>query len=255
MNPQEEYLIELKSVSFSYNTDQQVIRDLSFGASTGEFISICGKSGMGKSTLLKLFAGLLQPENGEIVRHTAFTENKDMNVGLVSQNYAASLLPWFNVAKNISLSLHKSKLSQKEKDRKVSEILEKVGLANSRFKYPWELSGGMQQRVAIARALVNEPDLLLLDEPFASLDLFIKSELEDLILNLISDKKMTTIMVTHDLDEAIYMSDRILSVASKPISGFQIHNVKLPRPRNQITSRLEREFQLIRSNLYLELEK
>jgi NitT/TauT family transport system ATP-binding protein len=251
----QENIIEFKSVSFSYDSEHQVIKDLTFVAPPGQFISICGKSGMGKTTLLKLFAGLIQPEYGEIAGLSRVANTGELKIGLVSQNYAASLLPWFNVSKNIALSLHNSELNSREIRLKVAEVLRKVGLENSSEKYPWELSGGMQQRVAIARAIINDPDLLLLDEPFASLDIFIKSELEDLLMDLISSTNMTTIMVTHDLDEAIYMSDCILSINSKPISEFKVHNVTLPRPRNQIATRLMKEFQLLRSDLFLEMEK
>jgi NitT/TauT family transport system ATP-binding protein len=249
--------IELNKLSKSYangKSELLVLNDVSLEVKDGEFLAICGRSGIGKSTLLRMVAGLITPTSGSAMIEGRIVEEPPESMGFVTQDYSRSLLPWFSVEKNVALPFKGSKISKFEKKTRVDSVLAAVGLSEFAKFYPWQLSGGMQQRVAIARALVLEPKLLLLDEPFASVDAQIRLELEDLIADLVLQKQITTIIVTHDIDEAIYLSDRVVLLSNHPASIGKIFSVNLKRPRSQIETRSDPKFIKIRTQLYSALK-
>jgi len=253
-----ENFIEINKLSKSYangESELQVLSNVSLDVKDGEFLAICGRSGIGKSTLLRMVAGLISPSSGSIRLGGQLVTEPPDSMGFVTQDYSRSLLPWFSVEKNVALPFKRSKISKAEKKTRVESVLSAVGLSDFAKFYPWQLSGGMQQRVAIARALVLNPKLLLLDEPFASVDAQIRLELEDLIADLVRQKQITTIIVTHDIDEAIYLSDRVVLLSDHPASIGKIIPVNLKRPRSQIETRSDPKFIKIRTQLYSALRK
>lgn len=212
------HYIQINNISKSVKT-KNLFSDFSYTPINGEFISIIGPSGCGKSSLLKLIAKLDSPDKGEI------TYNEATKVSFVFQDPA--LIPWLNVAENIKLALGDS-FSPAETTNKVINILNLVKLSGSEKQFPHELSGGMKMRVSIARALVNEPQLLLLDEPFSALDELVRFELQEDLLSFWKSKKMNIFFVTHAISEAVFLSQKIL-VFNK--STIETHNVNLPGSR------------------------
>jgi NitT/TauT family transport system ATP-binding protein len=170
-------------------------------------------------------------------------------IGVVFQDYGRSLYPWLTVAHNVDLPLRVRRVRRSARAERVAEVLASVGLTDAGRQYPWQLSGGMQQRVAIARALAYRPDLLLMDEPFASVDAQTRFELEDLILRLRDEFGMTVVFVTHDIDEAIYLGDRIVVVSKSPGVVTEIVDITLPRPRDQIATKADEAFARYREHI------
>ena len=234
-------MLEIRHLSKSYG-DTQAIADVDFTVVEREFVSVVGPSGCGKTTLLKCIAGLLAPTSGEVVLQG------DKVMALVFQEYSRSLMPWLSVRKNVALPLrHKSKA---ERAQLVDEAVEAVGLTRFIDRYPWQLSGGMQQRVAIARALAYQPQILLMDEPFASVDAQTRADLEDLILEVRERYDVTIVFVTHDIDESVYLSDRIVVLSPSPTTVKEILEVELPRPRDQVETKELPEFARLRAHVY-----
>ena len=242
--------VVLKNVGLKYPGSDWELTNFSLHAKSGEIISICGKSGIGKTTILRIIAGLLRPSSGTALIEGLESENSQRAFGFVTQDYSRSLLPWLKVNSNVAFAFQGTRVSKLEQRSKVIEALRNVGLESVERKYPWQLSGGMQQRVAIARAIVTRPKLLLLDEPFASLDAITKFELEDLLLQISTQYKMTVVIVTHDLDEAIYLSDRVYSLRGNPAVISDILEVSLKKPRNQSVTKASNEFSKLRKRLY-----
>lgn len=250
--------VEIKNlgVTFSSKTNsQQVFHSLDLAIKSGEVISVCGLSGIGKSTFLRVLAGLIRPSQGLVTIDQERFDSPFEGMSFVSQDYSRSLFPWLTVEKNVSLPFRGKKVHPDEVRDRVAGVLESVGLRDKSKSYPWQLSGGMAQRVAIARALVTRPRLLLLDEPFASVDAYTRLELEDLVLTLTNDVGATTVMVTHDIDEAIYMSDRVLVMTGNPAHFTKEIQINLARPRNQSTTRSKSEFIDLRDDLYRNMRK
>ena len=248
--------VEVKGVSKEYLVDsgvKSVLSQVTFNVKPGEILGICGLSGVGKSTLLRIIAGLIPASSGEVQINSEIVTKPGRGIGYVTQDYSRSLFPWLTVSKNVMLAFKSSSVSKEEQREKVSSILNSLGLADSHRLFPWQLSGGMQQRVAIARALVNQPSLLLLDEPFASVDAHVRLELEDLLAKLVENFGVTTILITHDIDEAIYLSDRVITLTGVPAQiGLEL-TIDLPKPRTQTTTRSTTKFYEFRNRLYLGL--
>jgi NitT/TauT family transport system ATP-binding protein len=238
-------LIELRNVSLEYVSRAgfrqfSVIRaldDVSLWVKRGSFTSIVGPSGCGKTTVLKLVSGLLKPTSGEVYVDGKRVEKPLNIVGMAFQNPV--LLPWRSVLQNILLPLevvepHKSRLENHRDEyvEKALRLLRLVGLEGFANKKPWELSGGMQQRVSLCRALIHDPAILLLDEPFGALDLFTREELWSVIQSLWMETKCTVLMVTHDLREALYLSDKIYVMSPRPGRVINMVESKYPRPRS-----------------------
>lgn len=227
-----------------------IFTDLGFALWKGSFVSIVGASGCGKTTLLKIIAGLLRPTAGAVFLDGGRIEGPTRDMTLVFQEYNKSLLPWRNVEQNLRLGLVNRGFSQQEQERRIEDYLRLIDLVDARNRYPWQLSGGMQQRVAVARALACEPVILLLDEPYGSLDAVTRSRLEDELLSLWAERSMTVLLVTHDIDEALYLSDRVLILAGSPATITLDLPVNLPRPRDQIDSRASRMFTEMRTVVF-----
>lgn len=202
----------------------EVIKDISFEVRKGEFLSIVGPSGGGKSTLLRIIAGLIKPASGSL-------ESGSDKMAMVFQNFA--IFPWLNVHENIEFGLRMNGIPAKERERIVLEEINEIGLAGFEDKYPKELSGGMRQRVGIARALAVNPEILLVDEPFSSLDTFTAEKLREDLLNIWLRYKMTVVMVTHLVEEAAQLSDRVLVLSPRPARVKLEVDIPLERPRDR----------------------
>ena len=228
----------------------EAIGDISFELAEREFVCVVGPSGCGKTTLLKCMSGLLAPTKGEVRLNDRKVEGPPPEMALVFQEYSRSLLPWLSVRGNIELPLRNKKLAKEERNRLVEESVDAVALSGFIDRYPWELSGGMQQRVAIARALAYQPEILLMDEPFASVDAQTRGDLEDLILQVRDRYEMTILFVTHDIDESVYLADRIVALTPAPTSVREIIDVGLPHPRDQIETKELPDFAHLRAHVY-----
>lgn len=225
--------VKIEHVNKFYPLDNdriQVLDNINFTVKPGEFVSIVGTSGCGKSTLLKLLVGLEKATDGRITVGDRKVEGPSLSVGMVFQE--ARLYPWLTIEKNIAFGISPS--VPKELHREIiAEHIKKVGLEGFEKAYPTQLSGGMQQRASIARALVGNPDVLLLDEPFGALDAFTRINMQNSILDIWEKERRTMILVTHDIDEAIFLSDRIVILSERPGKIKEIINVNLPRPRDR----------------------
>jgi NitT/TauT family transport system ATP-binding protein len=224
--------------------------DLTFEVGEQELVCIVGPSGAGKTTLLKMIAGLLTPTSGTVHLDGEKVTGPPEKMALVFQDYSRSLYPWMTVEQNVAFPLKHRKLGKAETDGLIRDTLQSVGLAGAGKKYPWQLSGGMQQRVAIARALAYQPEILLMDEPFASVDAQTRADLEDLILEVRERYDVTIVFVTHDIDESVYLSDRIVVLAPSPTTVKEILDVGLPRPRDQVETKELPEFAHLRAHVY-----
>lgn len=248
-----ESAISICNVTMDYPSPEgvkHVLSNVSYDVTEGHYVSIVGPSGVGKTTLLRLLTGLAQPTSGEIVVQGKPLTGAPDRLAVVLQDYTRSLMPWLTVEKNIALPLRNSKLSKSEVKERIAESLIEVGLEGSERAYPWQLSGGMQQRVSIARALAVRPRILVMDEPFASVDAQTRFDLEDLVLKVRDDFHITTIMVTHDIDEAVYLSDDVVVLYGKPAVVSDVIAVDLPFPRSQVETRNNPRFAEIRTRVY-----
>ncbi|MCU1438730.1 MAG: transporter [Naasia sp.] len=217
----------------------EVLRDVSFTVKEGEFVTVVGPSGAGKTTLLRCMAGLLPPTAGTVTLTNSgkVVTSPPKEIACVFQDYSRSLMPWYKVSRNVGLPLDNIIKDKNERRQAVEQALQSVGLDGFGDSYPWQLSGGMQQRVAIARALAYRPEFLIMDEPFASVDAQTRADLEDLILRVRQTAGVTVVLVTHDIDEAVYLADRVVVVSSRPTVVMDVIDVDLPRPRSQVTTK------------------
>ena len=246
-------MLEIRSLGKTYGTGPtatHAIGDVSFTVEDGEFVCVVGPSGCGKTTLLKCIAGLLRPSQGEVLLRGRRVTSPPPEMALVFQEYSRSLMPWTSVRNNVLLPLRHKKLSRRERAGLVEKALDAVGLTRFIDHYPWQLSGGMQQRVAIARALAYQPSILLMDEPFASVDAQTRGDLEDLVLQVRETFGVTILFVTHDIDESVYLSDRVVVLSPSPTTVKEILEVELPRPRDQVETKELPEFARLRAHVY-----
>lgn len=242
-------LLNVRDVSKRYGNGPEIITGLNLEVYEGEVVSLVGPSGVGKTTLLKSLAGLHPITTGNIELNERPVTGPPEELALVFQDYSRSLMPWLTVRKNIAFPLRHLKLSKQEMNERIESSLKEVGLPDVENKYPWQLSGGMQQRVAIARALAYKPGILIMDEPFASVDAQTRFDLEDLTLRIRNDLGMTIVVVTHDIDEAVYLADRVIVLGGKPSRVISTLDVPLGRKRNQIHTRNESEFGALRTEV------
>jgi NitT/TauT family transport system ATP-binding protein len=245
-------VLEARNVKKAYRTDDGLkvaVEDITFTVAPGEFVCVVGPSGAGKTTLLRCLSGLMPATSGETYFEGKLIERVPDRLSVVFQDYSRSLFPWSKVAANVELPLKVRKVPKAQRTERVQEMLTAVGLGGAGKQYPWQLSGGMQQRVAIARALAFRPDLLLMDEPFASVDAQTRYELEDMILRVRDEFGVTVVLVTHDIDEAVYLADRIVVLSQAPSTVKEIVPVSLPRPRSQTDTRNDPEFARLRTRI------
>jgi NitT/TauT family transport system ATP-binding protein len=215
-----------------------------------EFVSIVGPSGCGKTTLLKTICGLLHPTGGTVTLDGRLVTAPPPEMVLVFQDYGRSLFPWLTVEGNVAFPLKKKRLAPPKKRAAIDQALRAVNLEGFAKHYPWQLSGGMQQRVAIARAIAFEPEILLLDEPFASVDALTRADLEDLTLKLRDTLGITMLLVTHDIDEAVYLSDRVFVLSPPPSIVVRGFDIPLGRGRDQEGTRSDPRFLELRNEIH-----
>jgi NitT/TauT family transport system ATP-binding protein len=233
----------------------EAIADIDLDVGENEFVCIVGPSGCGKTTLLKCMSGLLAPTSGEISLHDERIDGPPEKMALVFQEYGRSLYPWMSVRQNVAFPLRRKKLGKQEASRLVERAVESVDLTGFLDRYPWELSGGMQQRVAIARALAYQPEILLMDEPFASVDAQTRADLEDLILDVRRQYGVTVVFVTHDIDESVYLGDRIVVLTPSPTKVLETLDVDLPAERDQLETKEQPEFARLRAHVYRSIKR
>lgn len=247
-------ILKVEGLSKSYRQaggeSTLAIEDVSFSVNEGEFVSLVGPSGCGKTSLLMCIAGLLAPSAGRVAVKGAEVAGPPKNLVLVFQEYNKSLFAWRTVLGNVLFGLEAKGRAPLDAEAKGRWLIGLVGLEGFERHYPWELSGGMQQRVAIARALAYEPEVLLMDEPFGSVDAMTRLELEDGLLKLWKELGTTILFVTHDIEEAIYLSDRIYVLGRRPSHVIHAVDVSLERPRNQLTTRGDADFMKLRNEIY-----
>ncbi|WP_030686445.1 ABC transporter ATP-binding protein [Streptomyces sp. NRRL B-1347] len=252
-------MLDITGLSHRYDDGQQAVDGVELFVDRGELVSIVGPSGCGKSTLLRCVAGLQRPSAGRItVGGRAVEGAVPDDLAVVFQDYTRSLFPWLTVRDNVALPLRRRGLDRTARRARARDALAQVGLADTAAKYPWQLSGGMQQRVAIARALAYRPALLLMDEPFGSVDAQTREDLEDLLLAVRGGRtegggaapgRMTILLVTHDIDESVYVGDRVVVLTGAPGRVHSELRVELPAPRDQIGTRGLPEFVKLRAEV------
>jgi NitT/TauT family transport system ATP-binding protein len=240
--------VTLKNVSKSFE-DLVAIKNLDLMVEDDEFVCILGPSGCGKTTVLRLIAGLEQATGGEIFENGRQVSEPGSDRGMVFQEFA--LFPWRTVQKNVEFGLELKGISRDERKEKAERYIDLVNLEGFEDSYPHELSGGMKQRVGIARALANEPDVLLMDEPFGSLDAQTRNIMQKELLRIWEKAKITVIFVTHSVDEAVYLADRIVILTARPGTVKRIIPIELRRPRD----RASEDFAKIRHEVLQELEE
>lgn len=226
-----------------------VLGGVSFDVYEGEIVSLIGESGCGKTTLLRTIQGLLKTDAGEILVDGVRVTRPGRNRGFVFQQ--ASLLPWRTALENVAFGLELMGLAQNERDERAGRLLDLVGLGHAADQYPHQLSGGMQQRIGLARAIAIDPEILLMDEPFSALDAQTREVLQSELLRIHDETEKTTLFVTHDLDEAIYLSDRIVVMSANPGKVKKIIDVPFGHPRPELPElRGRRDFQEIRADIW-----
>lgn len=227
-----------------------ILQNITFDIAAGDFLCIIGASGCGKTTALRLAAGLYQPNTGDVRLDGQSMTSPRPDVAIVFQDYGKALLPWRTATGNISLAMEAGGVPKPERAGRISELLSLVGLQGQDDKYPGEMSGGMQQRLQIARCLAQNPSVLLMDEPFGALDAMTRQGLQDEVLELVARSGTTVIFVTHDLEEAIYLGDRVIGLLPHPGRvGIDVP-VNLSRPRDQLGTREDPEFLRLRRELF-----
>ena len=245
-------MLEVERLQYRYGGTKSgpaALEDISFSVSQGEFVAIVGPSGSGKTTLLRCVAGLMQPTAGTVSLNGQPVTDVPKELALVFQDYGRSLFPWMSVRDNVDMPLRRLRLPAAERRERIESSLAEVGLADAMAKFPWQLSGGMQQRVAIARAVAYRPEILLMDEPFASVDAQTRSDLQDMALELWRTHNSTILFVTHDIDESVYLASRVVVLSQPPATVEAEIQVDLPRPRDQIDTRSSRAFAELRAEV------
>lgn len=238
-----------RNVSKIYSSargDVHALEDINLEVDDGGFFTLIGHSGCGKSTFLRIAAGLEEATSGEILVDGEVHTNPDQDRGMVFQSY--TLFPWLTVVQNIEFGLRMRQMNKKERREKALSYLELVHLEEFANSYPKELSGGMKQRVAIARAVANEPKVLMMDEPFGALDADTRERMQNLLLEIRDTRKLTVVFITHDIDEAIVLSEKIAILSARPGQLQQIMDVTLPYPRD-IEMKMSPEFIAIKRQL------
>jgi NitT/TauT family transport system ATP-binding protein len=232
----------------------EAVRDLTFTVEAGELVCLVGPSGCGKTTLLKCVGGLLPPTAGRVTLAGRVVNGPPPGMAFVFQEYGRSLFPWMRVGDNVELPLRQKNLTKARRRELVADALHSVGLADAAGAYPWQLSGGMQQRVAIARALAYEPDVLLMDEPFAAVDAQTRADLEDLVRGLWRERGITILFVTHDIDEAVYLGQRVIVLSASPTVVKEELKIDLPDERDQLHTRVAPRFAELRTQVYEQIQ-
>jgi NitT/TauT family transport system ATP-binding protein len=246
-------VVEVRHVSMVFGTGESrhaVFEDISFEVEDGSFVCIVGSSGCGKTTLLRQIAGLQKPTSGSVIFNGEPVIRPTQDKAIVFQDYSKALLPWRTVEGNVALSMEVTGVPAAEIKTQVDSLLSKMGLLSAAKKYPAQLSGGMQQRVQIARSLAQRPRIILMDEPFGALDAITRQALQDELQALARERRMTVVFITHDLEEALYLGDKVVVLASSPGRIVKQIEVDLERPRHQLHTRESSTFLRLRHELH-----
>jgi NitT/TauT family transport system ATP-binding protein len=228
----------------------EILRGINMSISKGEFLCVVGPSGCGKTTALRLIAGLLKPSSGQVTFEGKAVTEPRQDVAIMFQDYGKALLPWRNAYGNVSLALESMGVAKSERADRITALLAKVGLKGQEKRFPNQMSGGMQQRLQIARCLAQNPAVLLMDEPFGALDAMTRQALQDEVLSIVASTGATVFFVTHDLEEAVYLGDRVVGLLPHPGRVGHAVTVELPRPRDQLTTREAPGFLRLRRELF-----
>ncbi len=254
----DEALLRIVDLGKSYRSRERTVDALAgidLTVRDGEFVTVVGPSGCGKTTLLKIVAGLLPASTGEVILAGRRVTEPPADLGVVFQEYGRSLFAWKTVRQNVELPLRHGRTGRTERRELVAEALDAVGLAQAADAYPWQLSGGMQQRVAIARAIAYRPKLLLMDEPFSAVDAQTRGDLEDLLATLWRRYAMTVLFVTHDIDEAVYLGQRVVVLGAAPTGVVAQFPIDLPAERDQLDTRSSPRFGELRAQVYAQVRR
>jgi NitT/TauT family transport system ATP-binding protein len=246
---------DLKKTYQNASGPVEAIGSISFDVLPGELVCIVGPSGCGKTTLLKCLSGLLPPTSGSVTLDGAEVSAPPKKMALVFQEYGRSLYPWLTVRENVGLPLKAQGVPRSERLALVERAVEEVGLGHAMNTYPWQLSGGMQQRVAIARAVAYQPEILVMDEPFAAVDAQTRADLEDLVRRVWRDLGVTVLFVTHDIDESVYLGERVLMLSSSPTFVQEDLAIDLPDARDQLSTRALPRFTELRTHVYEQIQR
>ncbi|MFD1211962.1 ABC transporter ATP-binding protein [Arthrobacter sp. GCM10027362] len=255
--PEGEAMLSVRNLKKVYQTDGgpvEAVRNLTFDLRAGELACLVGPSGSGKTTLLKCISGLMAPTEGQVLLAGTVVSGPPKKMAVVFQEYGRSLFPWMRVRENVELPLKNARVPKAERDKLVDEALEAVGLSHVPMSYPWQLSGGMQQRVAIARAVAYQPEVLLMDEPFAAVDAQTRADLEDLIRTVWKKLGVTVLFVTHDIDESVYLGERVIILSSSPTVIQEDLVIDLPDERDQLNTRALPRFTELRHHVYEQIQ-
>lgn len=250
-------VLEVDRLAVTYGTGPdavEALRDISCAIFPGEFACVVGPSGCGKTTMLKSIAGLMRPTSGTTAVEGRPVDGPPEGLALVFQEYARSLLPWLTVRQNVELPLKVRREEKAERNQRTLDSLRAVGLAGFEDKYPWQLSGGMQQRAAIARAIAYRPTVLLMDEPFASVDAQTRADLEDLLLRVQHETGVTIVFVTHDIDEAVYLGHRVIVLSGRPTIVREELDVPFGDTRDQVETRSDPRFIDLRTHIMRQIQ-
>jgi NitT/TauT family transport system ATP-binding protein len=242
-------LIRLDNVGVDIG-GRSILGDIDLAVSEREFLCVVGASGCGKTTLLRVVSGLLSVARGQVTYDGRPVTHPQRDIAIVFQDYHRALLPWRTVSGNVALALEATGVPRAQRPERIAALLKKVGLDSYGNHFPAELSGGMQQRVQIARCLAQDPAVLLMDEPFGALDAMTRQSLQDEVLQIAASTGATVLFVTHDLDEAIYLGDRVIALRPNPGRIAETYEVHLPRPRDQLATREAPEFLRLRRRLF-----
>jgi NitT/TauT family transport system ATP-binding protein len=251
-------MLEVDGLGKVYGTGDQAVRaidEISFTVARSEFLCVVGPSGCGKTTLLRCLSGLMPATSGQVRVEGRPLDRTPEDMAIVFQDYSRSLFPWMTVEENIAFPLRRKRLDRKKKQTLIADSLSAVGLADAGKRYPWQLSGGMQQRVAIARAIAYQPRVLLMDEPFAAVDAQTRADLEDLIRTVWQRLGVTLLFVTHDIDESVYLAQRVVILSSAPTHVVETLEVDLPDTRDQLSTRADPRFTELRGRVYAQIQK
>jgi NitT/TauT family transport system ATP-binding protein len=244
----------LKKIYQVGDGEVEAVRDLTFDVAEGELVCLVGPSGAGKTTLLKCIAGLLAPTSGLVQLGGKTVTEPPKAMAVVFQEYGRSLFPWMTVRDNVELPLKNQRVPKAERERLVNDALAAVELSHVPKSYPWQLSGGMQQRVAIARAVAYQPKVMLMDEPFAAVDAQTRADLEDLIRSIWKKLGVTILFVTHDIDESVYLGERVIMLSNSPTVVQDDLKIDLPEQRDQLETRSSPRFTELRSRVYEQIQ-